>query len=75
MKIPTALLYWRDNTGGVLLRRDGMADDYMCTSVMLAAQVLQGGRAIVVTEADADATVGELLARGVEVSEVQAVPA
>ena len=71
MKINTALLYWRDNTGGVLLRRDGLADDYMCTEPILAAQVLQSGKAIVVTVDDAAETVGELALRGVDVSAVE----
>ena len=75
MKIQTTVLFWRDNTGGVLLRRDGMEDDYMCTTPILAAQVLQGGQAIVVAVDDAAETVGELVLRGVEVSEVQEVTA
>jgi hypothetical protein len=66
MKIDTALFYWGD-TPGVLMRHDIREYDYMCTGVMLAAQVLQGGQAIVVAADDAAATVNELRARGVPV--------
>ncbi len=71
MKINTALLYWRDVPGGVLFRSDGREHDYMCTEPLLAAQVLQSGKAIVVARDDAAETVGELALRGVEVSAVE----
>lgn len=75
MKTDATLFYWQDTPGGVLLRHDIQEHDYMCTGVMLAAQVLQGGQAIVVARTDAEATVDELWQRGVPVAWVERVDA
>ena len=73
MKINTTLLFF--DSPGVLLRRDAVDDDYMCTVPLLAAQVLRGGQAITVAADYVAETVGELALRGVDVREVVPVMA